>query len=74
MSEQSAALMQRTMEALVQVFPGCAVVLLVAPFGAPPGARVNYIGNGKREDIVTMMKEVIARFEGRAHDAPGRQQ
>ena len=68
---QTAALMQETMRGLERVFPGCAVVLLVAPFGAPPDARVNYVSNGKREDIVVFLREVLARFEGRAHDAPG---
>jgi hypothetical protein len=39
-------------------------VLLVFPFGASDG-RCNYISNGAdRRDIVTMMKEQIARFEG----------
>ncbi len=39
-------------------------VLLVFPFGAQDG-RCNYISNGAdRRDIVTMMKEQIARFEG----------
>lgn len=27
--------------------------------------RVNYIGNGKREDILVALKELIARWEGR---------
>jgi hypothetical protein len=39
-------------------------VLLVFPFGDKEG-RCNYISNGAdRRDIVTMMKEQIARFEG----------
>ena len=39
-------------------------VLLVFPFGSGEG-RCNYISNGaSRRDIVTMMKEQIARFEG----------
>ena len=39
-------------------------VLLVFPFGEKEG-RCNYISNGAdRKDIVTMMKEQIARFEG----------
>lgn len=39
-------------------------VLLVFPFGSTDG-RCNYISNGAdRRDIVTMMKEQIARFEG----------
>lgn len=41
-------------------------VLLVFPFEATDG-RCNYISNGAdRCDIVTMMKEMIARFEGQA--------
>lgn len=39
-------------------------VLLVFPFGEKEG-RCNYISNGAdRRDIVVMMKEQIARFEG----------
>jgi hypothetical protein len=39
-------------------------VLLVFPFGDHEG-RANYISNGAdRRDIVTLMKEQIARFEG----------
>lgn len=60
--------------ALATLPPGVAVVLLVAPFNAPVGARVNYIANANRADIVLMMKEVVGRFEGRTHDAPGKKQ
>lgn len=39
-------------------------VLLVFPFGNTDG-RCNYISNGAdRRDIVTLMREQIARFEG----------
>lgn len=39
-------------------------VLLVFPFGEKKG-RCNYISNGAdRRDIVVMLKEQIARFEG----------
>jgi len=38
-------------------------VLLTAPFNVTDG-RVNYISNGPREDVVAMLKEIIARFEG----------
>ena len=39
-------------------------VLLVFPFGEKEG-RCNYISNGAdRRDIVTLLKEQIARFEG----------
>lgn len=39
-------------------------VLLVFPFNSTDG-RSNYISNGAdRKDIVVLMKEMIARFEG----------
>ena len=39
-------------------------VLLVFPFGEREG-RCNFISNGAdRKDIVTLFKEMIARFEG----------
>jgi hypothetical protein len=39
-------------------------VVMVFPFGDVTG-RCNYISNGAdRRDIVTLMKEMIARFEG----------
>jgi len=39
-------------------------VLMVYNFGEGPG-RCNYMSNGvDREDIVLLMKEMIARFEG----------
>ena len=39
-------------------------VLMVFPFGSHDG-RCNYISNGAdRADVVTLMKEMIARFEG----------
>ncbi len=41
-------------------------ILMVFPFGEAEG-RCNYISNGAdRKDVVTMMKEQIARFEGQA--------
>jgi hypothetical protein len=40
-------------------------VLLVFPFGAEEGKRCNFISNGAdRKDIVTLFKEMTARFEG----------
>lgn len=39
-------------------------VLMVFPFNDHSG-RCNYMSNGaSREDVVTLMKEMIARFEG----------
>lgn len=48
-----------------------AFVLLTAKFGDIEEGRVNYISNGKRADIVSMMKETTARFEGRYVDQGG---
>lgn len=40
-------------------------VLMVFPFGEGAAGRCNYVSNGAdRKDIVTLMKEMIARFEG----------
>lgn len=40
-------------------------VLLVFPFGEAVAGRCNFISNGAdRRDVVTLMKEMIARFEG----------
>jgi hypothetical protein len=42
-----------------------AFVLLTAHFADYERGRVNYISNANRADIIAMMKELIARFEGR---------
>ena len=63
--------MQRLAFSLDRLFNGAATgkdrktcfVLLVSPFDGPVGQRCNYISNGQREDVVSMMKEVTARFE-----------
>jgi hypothetical protein len=39
--------------------------LLVFEFGSDKG-RTNYISNADREDVVTLLKEQLARFEGNA--------
>lgn len=39
-------------------------VLLVFPFGDAGSGRINYISNGERIDVVTALKEIVARFEG----------
>jgi hypothetical protein len=40
-------------------------VLMVYPYGDVANGRCNYISNGAdRRDVVTLMKEMIARFEG----------
>jgi hypothetical protein len=43
--------------------------LLVFPFCQPNDEhRANYISNANREDMIAIMKEFIARAEGRYHD------
>lgn len=39
--------------------------LLVGEFGKMDGGRVNYISNGKREDMNASIRELLARWEGR---------
>jgi hypothetical protein len=46
-------------------------VLLMAEFGKIEGGRVNYISNGSRDDMIAMMKEMIARAEGRYSSQSG---
>ncbi|MFN3686128.1 hypothetical protein [Salinarimonas sp.] len=43
--------------------------LLVFEFGKTEGGRVNYISNAQRAEMLTAMREYIARAEGRAVDA-----
>ena len=40
-------------------------LLLVAEFNKIEDGRVNYISNGERADMIAMMKEYLARLEGR---------
>jgi len=40
-------------------------VLMIFPF-SEHGARTNYISNANREDIITLLKEQLSRFEGMA--------
>lgn len=42
-------------------------VLLVFPFGGPEGARVNYVSNADRRDMIAALKEITARLEGQPH-------
>jgi hypothetical protein len=39
-------------------------VLLVFPLGDYTPGRCNYISNASREDVVKLLKEQLARFEG----------
>lgn len=63
--------MVATVQAIDELFNGKAggrtvgFVLMVFPFGEGGTGRCNYMSNGvDRRDIVTLMREMIARFEG----------
>ena len=45
-------------------------VLLMFEFG--DNKRLNYISNADRADMLSALKEMVARFEGRAVDYHGR--
>lgn len=45
--------------------PTVGFILLTAEFGKIEGGKVNYISNGNREDMIAMMREYLARVEGR---------
>jgi hypothetical protein len=41
------------------------IVILTFPFGDVKDGRVNYIGNGQRDEVRVALKELLARWEGR---------
>lgn len=45
-------------------------VLLTFEFGRTEGGRVNYISNGRREDMLAALREYLARAEGHHVDPP----
>jgi hypothetical protein len=45
--------------------------LMVFNFGDGPG-RANYISNASRADVVTLLKEQLARFAGQAESKEGK--
>jgi len=48
-------------------------VLMVFPFdNASSGGRCNYISNANRDDVVTMLTEQLAYFQGMPDSAEGR--
>lgn len=49
-------------------------VLLVAETGKAEGGRVNYISNGYRAEMRSMLKEFLGRIEGRVHETPAGEQ
>lgn len=49
-------------------------ILLVAEFGKIDNGRVNYISNGNRPDMLAMLREYLARAEGRYSETKGQTQ
>lgn len=50
--------------------PALGFILLTAEFGKIDGGRVNYISNGERADMIAMLREYLARVEGRYVEFP----
>ena len=48
-------------------------ILLIAEFGKINDGRVNYISNGNRAEMITMLREYLARVEGRVISATTKQ-
>jgi hypothetical protein len=51
--------------------PKVGFILLTAEFGKITDGRVNYISNGERSDMIAMLREYLARVEGRYHEPKG---
>lgn len=72
---QTMAMMQSIARSLDEVLNGPLMpkvhgfALLVFPFDQLDGGMVNYISNGDRKDVITALKQIIARLEGQA-DVP----
>ncbi len=54
--------------------PKVGFILLMAEFGKIDGGRVNYISNGDRADMIAMLREYLARVEGRYAEPTDRPQ
>jgi hypothetical protein len=67
--------MRAVADALNEFFAGYGFVLLVFEMTNPgempkEDARMNYVSNSRRDDVLAAMKEFIANAEGRVVDAP----
>lgn len=71
---QHRATMNAVMDVLSQGFPGMSITLLIAEpnseadIATGADRRLNYISNSDRPTMLTVMKEFIARHEGRHHE------
>jgi hypothetical protein len=67
------------MAVLDQGFPGMSITLLIAEpnsvsdIATGKDRRLNYISNSDRPTMLTVMKEFIARNEGRHHETGSKQ-
>lgn len=52
--------------------PQTGFIILAFPFGGGEGHRCNYISNASRADVIVLLKEQLARFEGMAEPKTGR--
>jgi len=80
--EEQRALMNMLAETLDEIFNGppspvrqktIGFALLVYPLteNIEGTGRINYIGNGKRADMLVALKELVARWEGRVPSEGG---
>jgi hypothetical protein len=49
--------------------PRVGFILLAFPFNRDD-SRITYISNAERADVITALRELVARFEGRMIDHP----
>jgi hypothetical protein len=71
-SERNREIMNKLAKVLDTILQKQGFVLLVFDKDVS-GGRVNYISNCQRDGIVTAMKELIARFEGRYQETTTKQ-
>lgn len=63
-------LLQRIAKALDEGLGGQGFCLLLFPLDSE-GGRIAYVSNADRDDMLTAMREFIARHEGRVSDVAG---
>lgn len=61
--------MVAAMQGLERAFPGCAVALVVVPFGSKPGRSANWVSNADQVQMLALLKTLVALAEGRLHAA-----
>lgn len=69
MDQKTEDILQAIAKAMDKGLGGAGFAVLVFKIGEPN--LCNYVSNVERDDMKAAMLEVIARWEGRGHDAPG---